>query len=112
MDKTSREYAYKMLKGEIERIKAIQAMRQEGKSEEEIEASENYRDPLEVSTLREVTILLSTGGPGDGFKFWLDQDNEIVRAVYFWVWSGRYRELDLNEEELELVADEYSWALG
>jgi len=106
MDRTSRQYAYKMLQNEIKRLKAIKKMKESGKSEEEIEASENYRDILAVTELKEITIQLSTGGPADGFKLYVNDNNEIVRAVYFWAW-GCYHEIELNQEEIDLLASEY-----
>ena len=41
-----------------------------------------YQLPLDVETTKVVTVLLSTGGPHDEFRFYLDSDNEVTRIKY------------------------------
>jgi hypothetical protein len=43
---------------------------------------EQYALPLEVSTLRVVKVLLSTGGPADWFEVTTDPDGEPSRIAY------------------------------
>lgn len=38
--------------------------------------------PLSVETTRVITVLLSTGGPHDEIRFYLDSDNEVTRIEY------------------------------
>jgi len=67
---------------------------------EEIDA---YREPLSVEARKEVTVLLSWGGPSDGFKVYFDENGEAISGVYFLSDWSEYEELWLSQTELHRV---------
>jgi hypothetical protein len=77
----------------------------------EKEETEEYynqnREPLSIDITKEVTVLLSWGGPSDGFKLMFDKDNELLSGVYFIANWGEYEEVILNDEELDKVYNFY-----
>ena len=49
----------------------------------ELSEIEGYREPLSVEARKEVTVLLSWGGPSDGFKVYFDDEGVAVEGFYF-----------------------------
>lgn len=69
---------------------------------------EDWREPLEISKLIEITVLLSWGGPSDGFKIMYNPvSKEFVSGVYFLQDWGSYEESDLDEDEIQTVVNTY-----
>lgn len=61
-------------------------------------------DPLYIGEKIEVEIELSTGGPADGFKIYLDRKTrEPQRGCYYYSDWGWYEEEWLTAQELDLV---------
>ena len=102
--KTVREGAI----GELERIEALNKLRENEKEETE-EYYQLNREPLSVDTRIEKTILLSWGGPSDGFKLYFDEDKELVKACYWVADWGTYEETWLDDDKSEEV---YNFYLG
>ena len=73
----------------------------------EVSENENYREPLSIDKKLEINILLSWGGPSDGFKLLFDDERELVSGVYWYADWGTYDEAQLDKEEMELVYDFY-----
>jgi hypothetical protein len=71
-----------------------------------LEASEHYREPLEITLYKEIKIGLSYGGPADGFKLRYYRD-ELQGGVYYWQDWGTYDEAELTEDEAKEVEDYY-----
>ena len=69
----------------------------------EIRAQEAI-DPLGMTETIEVTIELSTGGPADGFKLYLDKaTRQPLHACYSYADWGWYEEEWLLSAEIDLV---------
>ena len=68
-------------------------------------ASEDYLEPLALRRLTEITIQLSWGGPGDGFKLYLNGKGKVESGLYFWENWGIYEQEWLQEQELRRVTD-------
>lgn len=100
-----REFVFAKLQDELKDIVAIQEAMNTNKIESQND-SESYREPLEISLTKEIKILLSWGGPADGFKLQY-KDNELTGGVYFWQDWGTYDEAELTDEEAETVRDFY-----
>ncbi len=93
------ERAYKNYQEEMADVKKVEALLQE-KDPSDIE---EYREPLSVDTQKEVTVLLSWGGPSDGYKVYFDQEGEAVKGYYFFADWFEYEEMKLSDEELDRV---------
>lgn len=105
--KDLREYAKYRKENEIKTIQSIlndQKIREGDICPEE---HEEYTEPLAVSKEIVIEITLSTGGDADGFKLTFNQDNELIKGVYYWADWGVYEEVRLSDEELELVDNLY-----
>ena len=73
---------------------------------------ENYREPLSVDTQVVKKILLSWGGPANGFSLYFDVNNQdgeetLSRGVYWRQDWGEYQETRLSDGEAELVFQFY-----
>lgn len=68
----------------------------------------SYLDACEdrISIL-EVKILLSWGGPADGFKLTFDTDKNLIGGVYYRANWGEYQEARLTDDEAEGVFSFY-----
>ncbi len=97
------ERAYEHYKHARERIQRVAALLQE-KDESEIE---DYREPLSCDERREITILLSWGGPSDGYKVYFDRDGEAAEGFYFFADWFEYEEFKLSDAELDSVLAVY-----
>lgn len=66
-------------------------------------------DPLCIDEELELNITLSTGGPSDGFKLYVDKrTREPIRGCYYysnWFW---YEEEWLKSDEVDLIAEFFS----
>jgi hypothetical protein len=100
-----REFVFNELKSEMENIARVSLEVKDGKIEDR-ESSESYREPLEISLTKEIKILLSWGGPADGFKLTYRAD-ELQGGVYYWQDWGTYDEAELTDEEAQAVEDFY-----
>ena len=68
-----------------------------------VEEYEEYREPLSLDERKEVTVLLSWGGPSDGYKVYFDKDGEAAEGFYFFADWFEYEEFKLSNEELDRV---------
>lgn len=66
-------------------------------ADEALTAIEEY--PLEITVVRHVEILLSTGGPGEWIDVELDADGSIARGTFVAVWGSERSEYVLNEDD-------------
>jgi hypothetical protein len=99
-----KERAYKNYQDEMADLKSVEAQTQE-KERDEVEA---YREPLSVEVRKEITVLLSWGGPSDGFRIYSHQDGEASEGYYFFADWFEYEEFKLSDKELEIVLAVYS----
>lgn len=89
--------------GEIEKLQQL----------EEPFKDENYRDPLCMDTFTIKDIVLSTGGPADGFKLKFSspegkaEHGELISGVYYRADWGEYKECTLSYDEAQTVFDFY-----
>jgi len=98
--KMKKKNVYNEMKKEIKRIKDLQQF-------EEPYENEAYREPLSIDTEIVKTILLSWGGPSDGFKLYFSDSKNLLRGVYFIADRGTYEETRLSDEEADLVYNFY-----
>src|SRR6266567_9619171 len=84
-------------------LKQVGALLQE-KERDEVE---EYREPLSLDERKEVTVLLSWGGPSDGYKVYFDKDGEAIEGYYFFADWFEYEEFKLTDEELDRVLAVY-----
>lgn len=96
-----------MQEAETESLKALQSEYDEKQPDGGIESLENYRDPLSMDVTKEINILLSWGGPSDGYKLRFDHENDLISGVYWYADWGTYAESPLNDEEMDLVESIY-----
>lgn len=72
--------------------------------------------PLSVGTIRQVRVVLSTGGPHDEFVFTLDSDGDVVRTEYvFQDWFDGARRVVDDEAAARLgdyFAEVVNWSEG
>ena len=62
--------------------------------------------PLAITESIEVDIELSTGGPADGFKVYLEkQTRQAISACYYFSDWGWYKERWLRDDEIDLIVD-------
>ena len=107
-DKTEEDKRRIVLLGaykELQRIKKIQEEEQKGKIETP-DQSEEYRKPLSIDKKEVYNISLSCGGGADGFKLTF-KDGYLIKGVYYMADWGKYKEVDLNDEEAEEVYNFY-----
>jgi hypothetical protein len=93
------ERAYQQYQDEMADLKQVEALLQE-KERDEVE---EYREPLSCDERKEVTVLLSWGGPSDGYKMYFDKDGEAAEGFYFFADWFEYEEFKLSDAELERV---------
>jgi hypothetical protein len=97
------ERAYQNYREEMDDLRKIEALLQESETSE----IADYRDPLSYDERREITILLSWGGPSDGYKVYFDKDGEAIEGYYFFADWFEYEEFKLTGEELDSVLAVY-----
>ena len=91
--------AYQHYQDEMTDLKQVEALLHE-KERDEVE---EYREPLSLDERKEVTVLLSWGGPSDGYKMYFDKDGEAAEGFYFFADWFEYEEFKLSDAELERV---------
>lgn len=64
--------------------------------------------PLDVETTKVMTVLLSTGGPHDEIRFYLDSDNEVTRIEYVYKdwFDVAYR--NVTGDDFDVLVDYFS----
>lgn len=97
-NKTPRQKACDGLDARMEEIRIY--------NEGEHNDDENMLDPLSVTERIEKHVLLSWGGPSDGFKIYF-QDGEPVEGIYYKANWGEYGAIELDKEEVESVVDAF-----
>lgn len=107
----NKSYTEKVNEGCIEIIKEIEEINKwrskEENQDKDLLDNENYRDPLCVDTLIVKKIVLSTGGPEDGFKLYFNEEKELLYGYYYRADWGAYQESQLSSDEAELIYDFY-----
>ena len=98
-----KERAYQNYQDKMADLKQVEARLQE-KERDEVE---EYREPLSLDERKEVTVLLSWGGPSDGYKVYFDKDGEAIEGYYFFADWFEYEEFKLTGEELDRVLAVY-----
>jgi len=98
-----KERAYQNYREEIDDLRKTEALLQEKETGE----IEGYREPLSCDERREITILLSWGGPSDGYKVYFDKDNDAIEGYYFFADWFEYEEFKLSDTELDSVLAVY-----
>lgn len=83
---------------------------------EEYELEDKVRERIEEGILsvdirKEYDILLSWGGPSDGFKVICNDNNELIEVKYWFADWGEYQEEKLNDEELNTFTEAYGCIL-
>lgn len=68
-------------------------------------ASKEYLEPLSLRRLTEITIQLSRGGPGDGFKLYLNEKGQVESGLYYRENWGVYEQEWLQQQELRRVTN-------
>lgn len=101
----TRPELFNKLQDELKNISVINADMRNNKIESQND-SEDYREPLSIDLHKEIKILLSTGGPADGFKLNYYKD-ELQGGVYFWQDWGTYDEAELTPDQAQTVEDFY-----
>jgi hypothetical protein len=88
---------------------AIEDMRRVAAESEkkDIQDIEEYREPLSCEQRIEVKLLLSWGGPSDGFKLYFSPDGVVEDGYYFFADWFEYEQYRLSQEELDLVLSVY-----
>jgi hypothetical protein len=75
---------------------------------EELQELDEEYEPLDVEERRQLKILLSWGGPSDGFVLTYDRTGtDLIGGTYFHADWFAHAEQPLSREEAELVADVY-----
>jgi len=69
-------------------------------------------EPLSLRRLTEITLPLSWGGPGDGFKLYLNEAGKVESGLYYWEDWGTYEQEGLQEKEWRQVANYFAPLLG
>lgn len=98
-----------LAKEKIKNLKNLQKEYQETEPDDGIESMEEYREPLSMDVTKEVNIMLSWGGPSDGFKLRFNKDNELMRAVYWYADWYTYAESKLSDADADLVYEIYMY---
>jgi len=96
---------YDMAQDEVKDLAKL--VKKASKSDKSIDELEDYRDPLSLDITKEVNILLSWGGPSDGYKLRFDKDNELLGGVYWFADWGTYSDSQLTDEQAETVYQAY-----
>ncbi len=98
-----KSYTEQVVQGRIDIMEEIEHL----SKLEEPQDHEDYREPLSIDTRIEKKILLSWGGPEDGFKLYFNTEGELLDGVYYRADWGEYKETDLSAEEAETVFNFY-----
>jgi len=99
-NKITRQELFDNLSEELKTIKKLSKL-------DEPQDHEDYREPLSFDTTMEIKVLLSWGGPEDGYKLRY-REGELVGGVYYKADWGEYEEIELTDQEAETIADFYN----
>ena len=99
-----KERAFKNYQEEMQSLETVATLLSEGLAPDEIE---EYREPLSVDERIEVTILLSWGGPSDGYRIYF-RDGEAEEGYYFFADWFEYEQCQLSSDELDRVLRVYA----
>ncbi len=87
--------------------KRIEDVRKTIKNREEDKEDDENIESLSIDVFYKVRILLSSGGPSDGFDLEYDSNKELMGGVYWSTYeknsNWKYKETELILEEAELV---------
>lgn len=97
------ERAYENYRLEMKDVRDVAVLVQKRERDE----IEEYREPLSVDEDRIITILLSFGGPCEGYKIVFDPYNYVIEGYYFFADWLECKEFKLTDEELERVLKVY-----
>jgi len=100
---------YDMKQNAIKDLEDLQEKYNTEEPEDGIESLEGYREPLSIDVEKELNIMLSWGGPSDGYKLKYDKENNLISGVYWYADWGTYAEQQLEDSELDLVEQIYLW---
>ena len=98
-----KERAFKNYQEEMRNLDEVVELLSRGKEPEEVEV---YRDPLSIEERQEIRILLSWGGPSDGYLLY-KRDGEVEEGYYFYADWFEYEQYKLSSDELDLVLSVY-----
>jgi hypothetical protein len=70
------------------------------------DSDDGMLDPLEISERVEKHVLLSWGGPSDGFRIFF-KDGEAVEGHYYKANWGEYQQIDLSDSEVQQVVEAF-----
>ena len=84
-------------------LRRAQALVRNGKEEAAAEALE----ALCIEARTELHVLLSWGGPSDGFRIYIDEDGTPVAGCYYFANWGEYEEFDLTTVEVDAVVEAF-----
>jgi hypothetical protein len=98
-----KERASQNYQEEMDEVRKVAALLHEKEADE----IEDYREPLSIDERKEVTILLSWGGPSDGYKVYFDKENEPIEGFYFFADWFEYEKFKLSDDELDSVVAVY-----
>jgi hypothetical protein len=87
---------------------AAKRLRSENLSQDDRDAIRDELRPLSIEQRRQLKILLSWGGPSDGFVLTFDNDeHDLIEGIYFHADWFTYAEQRLSQTEAELVMEMY-----
>lgn len=102
------ESIYAMAQEQMDKIDDVLTAITYPQDPQEREELDIYREPLSIDVTREVNIMLSWGGPSDGFKLYFEKDeSEPFKGVYWFADWGTYAEQPLTDEQTQEVFDLY-----
>lgn len=101
---------FDMAQEELKDLEAVQKENDKKQPEDGIESLEGYREPLSLDLSTEINIMLSWGGPSDGYKLKFDKDQQLISGVYWFADWGTYAETELTSEQAELVHEIYLYS--
>lgn len=109
-DQTCEQRIDKQLDGRVDDIGGILRKIDKAQNKNKWDKAESLEEelhelPLAIDETKVITVLLSTGGPHDEFRFYLDSDNDITRIEYvFKDWFDvAYR--NLTGDEFDTMSD-------
>ena len=84
-------------------LRRAQALVRKGKDE----AAEDVLEALCIEARTELHVLLSWGGPSDGFRIYIDEDGTPLSGCYYFDTWGEHEEFVLTTEEVEAVVEAF-----
>lgn len=106
---TEREKALKYFGYRYENINLALKKQSEGEEEGEGTIQNLHEGILEISKTHTVKVMLSWGGPSDGYKFYFNDCKELDHVSYWYADWGTYTEIDLSKEEQDKITQVYGF---